>query len=271
MENYLLDVGLTYQDPLWIEDRYKDLVEYLNERPAITDTAENIMERERLSIMSTYDRALAAGDGIEILIENRSRTIDRSITHGYGHSQVGLYQGLVIKELNRVFTSRLAITRVELVQAMTEICTFIKRAIQLHMELPDVVKLYPIIIVTKMSMRTWEQRQGRQSRQGQEDQSLVYAYSIIMELAPGVPLSKIWKDLTVDESQLVADRIMQTIEGMADRGYGFSDFAMDNIMYDHSTGKITIIDIKPTDFDRKPRFLQDSVFNIWQQLQVQVQ
>lgn len=250
IEDYISGVGLTYEDPVWVLARKRDLAKYVSHPLRFNDASSKgkgdvaeIMSEEQPRMLAEYEAARVNADGILIVIEEQERKLDTSVSFGYGHSKLGLSEGKIIKVMESVLLYPEAIVRVELIQAVSRLCRFIKRAIDLHRHLPDVVELFPILLVTKLTDR--------------------YIYSIMMEVAPGIPLALAWHD--IDRSALGL-RIIETIEGMAAHGYGFSDFALDNIMYDGATDTFTIIDIKPTDFDRSPRFLNDSIMNIYGQL-----
>jgi hypothetical protein len=272
MEMYLSEVGLSYEDPKWVKMRRHDLTQYLLKYPNTGQTVDSIMSSEKDSILSEYSKAIINGQGIEIEFKDTALYLDTSISHGYGHSRIGLSKGKVIKIIRDVHITPLAISRIELVQTISELCVFVKKAIQLHSALPNVVKYYPTIIVRRLWKQPGQRKQvgqGKQANQRKEaDQRKIigYEYSVVMSLAPGLPLCDVWRQLDPKEFTLVVEGIMNTIEGMATYGYGFSDFAMDNIMYDSLTGKHTIIDIKPSDFGRNDRFLSDSIWSIYSQL-----
>lgn len=240
MEEYISTIGLTYEDHEWVNARKTDLEAYFKSRGVKQDVKE-VMMSEMPRILKEYDDARQYSEGIKIIIEYKERALDESISHGYGHSKIGLFEGKVIKVVEVITPYQQAIVRVDLIKAVAKLCLFIKRAIDMQALVPDVVRLHPILLVTITKGK--------------------YMYSIMMERAPGRPLIQCGR---IDKD--VANRVVDTVVAMGSLGYGFSDFALDNVMYDKDTDKITVIDIKPTDFERTKRFISDSVGNISMQL-----
>lgn len=247
MVDYIEKVGLTYEDPQWVAARRRDLASYLRTKGITNPSSVNdIMYEEQPRMQREYQMARINAEGIKVIIEDRERILNSDISYGYGHSKIGLYEDKVIKTVNSVGLYPEVIVRIDLIKTFSDMCLFIKRAIELHQLVPSVVELYPVLLITTLEDR--------------------HIFSIMMKIAPGKPLAMVWQHFDDEDKQQVRERTIEIIEAMGDQSYGFSDFALDNIMYDKDTDTITIIDIKPTDFGRKRRFIDDSIMNIYSQM-----
>jgi hypothetical protein len=241
---FIEHVGLSYEDPEWVQLRLMDLLDYYKGN---MDQATATLDKEQPQILREYQNARTASEGIKVILEDQERNL--TLIKG-GHSRIGIHQGKVLKQLDRVLKSPLAITRVELVSKFTEICGFIKAAINMYQNVSGVVKVYPTLLIINSIDR--------------------YSFYIMMEIAPGIELGQVIRNgqgqgHDLDKYDLI-ERIVASLRAMGQHGYGFSDFALDNIMYDVDTDIYTIVDIKPSDFGRSAKFIRDSIGNAEGQL-----
>lgn len=193
------------------------------------------LEEALQGIRTSYQKAILAFEAVKSLLDNikvyatNDLQLDTSISEG--HENIGLIQ-FNGRQVVCKFVSSIPKNGTNGFEIIQNLFDFVRKSIQLHEAVPNVVKILPYTILNKT-----------------ENVDVGY----LMEIEPGDQLRKISK-LSLNEKQIIQNQFNKAVGDMFNFGYALYDFEEDNVLWDGK--KLTFIDLSPAGF--KPEALKNA-------------